>query len=161
MGTVYRYTAPPQRASVWPEFYKRIQANRLFRTLLNVTTGDESEMARDRAQRMLDNARQIPCLQDMVTSFTDQVTGTELQTVPPSRVEKEDYFTPAMGLPTAKATPLALRYHVNRFLTLKTFQAVRDAATVPTTSKWVRTVLSSNEGEAVQDLKFMDTSTSE
>jgi hypothetical protein len=109
--------------------YKRIQANRLFRTLLNVTTGDESEMARDRAQRMLDNARQILCLQDMATSFTDPVTGTELQTVPPSRVEKEDYFTPAMGLPTAKTTPLAFRYYVNRFLTL-TFQAVRDAATV-------------------------------
>jgi hypothetical protein len=41
--------------------------------------------------------------------------------------------------------------------TLKTFQAVRNAATGRGTSKWMRAVLISNE-EAVQDLKLMDNS---
>jgi hypothetical protein len=68
-----------------PMLYKMIQANRLVRTLLDVTTaptvaGDEAELVRDGAQRTLDNARQMPCWQGMVASFTDPVTDAELQT---------------------------------------------------------------------------------
>jgi hypothetical protein len=76
--------------------------------------------------------------------------------VPPLGVE-EDCFPSAMRLPTARARQLALRYYVNRFPTLKTFQAVRNTATGRGTSKWMRAVLISNE-EAVQDLKLMDKS---
>jgi hypothetical protein len=63
-----------------PMICKKMQANRLVRTLLKVTAGDESEVVRDRAQRTLDNARQMPCLQGMVASFADPVTDAELQT---------------------------------------------------------------------------------
>jgi hypothetical protein len=78
--------------------------------------------------------------------------------VPPPGAE-EDYFPPAMRLPTARARQLALRYYVNRFPTLNTFQAERKTATGRTTSKSMRTALSANEEEAVQDLKPMDNST--
>jgi hypothetical protein len=79
--------------------------------------------------------------------------------VPPPGVEKEDYFLPAMRLPTARARQLALRYYVTRFPTLNAFHVVTNMETRRTTSKWVRTVLSSNEEEAVQDLMLMDKST--
>jgi hypothetical protein len=49
-----------------PMIYKKIQANRLVRTLLNVTAGDELEVVRDREKRTLDNARQMTCLKGRV-----------------------------------------------------------------------------------------------
>jgi hypothetical protein len=63
-----------------PMRYKRIQAHRLIRTLLNVTAGDESGVVRDRTKRTLDSARQIPFFQGMVMPFTDPATYAELQT---------------------------------------------------------------------------------
>jgi DNA invertase Pin-like site-specific DNA recombinase len=111
----------------------------------------------------------------MVASFTDPVTDADLQTwrlevrakanqgrkgtVPPPGAEKEDYFPPAIRLPTARAIQRALRYYVNRFPTLNTFQAVINTETGRTTGTWVRTALSGNEEEAFQDLKLMDKST--
>jgi glutamyl/glutaminyl-tRNA synthetase len=76
--------------------------------------------------------------------------------LPPPGVEKADFFPLAKRLPTTRARQPALRYYVNRFPTFYHFQAVRNAAAGRTTSKRVRTVLSSIEEEAVQDLKVMD-----
>jgi hypothetical protein len=59
--------------------YKTIQARRLVRTWTTVTAGDVSDVVRDRAQRTLGSGRQLPCLQVMVASFTEPVTGTEPQ----------------------------------------------------------------------------------
>jgi hypothetical protein len=60
--------------------YYKIQVNRLVRRFINVTEGCESGVVRDRAQRTVDNARQVPCFQGMVASFMDPVTHTELHT---------------------------------------------------------------------------------
>jgi hypothetical protein len=76
--------------------------------------------------------------------------------VPPPGVEKADFFPLAKRLPTTRARQPALRYYVNRFPTFYHFQAVRNAAAGRTTSKRVRTVLSSIEEKAIQDLKVMD-----
>jgi hypothetical protein len=62
-----------------PMLHNRIQANRQVWTLINVAAGDKSDAVRDRAQRTLDNARQMPFLQGMVSSFASRVTGAELQ----------------------------------------------------------------------------------
>jgi hypothetical protein len=53
---------------------------------------------------------------------------------------------------------VGIRYDVNQYPKLNVFQAVRNTETARTTSTWVRTVLISNEEEAVQDQKPIDKS---
>jgi hypothetical protein len=101
------------------------------------------------ADPVMDLEDQNSWLQEWVQAYSVR------KRLPPPGVENEDYFMSAMSLPTARARQLALRYYVNRLSTLNTFQAARNTEAARTTSNWVRTVLSSNEEEAVQDLKLM------
>jgi hypothetical protein len=54
-----------------PKLYKTVQANQRVRAMLNVKDGDESDAERDRTQRTLDDAQQMPCLQGMQASSTE------------------------------------------------------------------------------------------
>jgi hypothetical protein len=91
--------------------------------------------------------------------YLDNSKTGQKRTSPQPGAEKEGSCPLAIRLTIARTRQVALRYYVSRFPTLNMFQAVRIPATRRTTSKWVRTKLSSNEEEAVRDLKIENKST--